>query len=177
MEATSVYGIATGGIFIVLVSVRLISLLLKSTSVVSVWIVMHFIYRNWLSRHHLISPWTCVSAIRYLLYTAANLLVLCFWPSIIANIGHWAGRLLLINMAVLFTGSPLIYFADIIGVSLRASCCIHRAAAWMSGMLLACHVTIIVIMAWGDFDLQKINNIFAIIVCFSSAVCISLTCQ
>ncbi|GFF47953.1 metalloreductase transmembrane component, putative [Aspergillus udagawae] len=33
----------------------------------------------------------------------------------------------------------------------------------MSGMLLACHVIIMVIMTWGDFDLQKIDNIFTII--------------
>ncbi|KAH2301342.1 hypothetical protein KXV47_002300 [Aspergillus fumigatus] len=98
MEATSVYGIAAGGFFIALVSVRLVSLLLS-----------------------------------------------------------------LINMAVLFAGSPLVYLADIIGVSLRASRRIHRAAGWMSGMLLACHVTIMVIMKWRDFHIQKIDNIFAII--------------
>ncbi|KAH1894043.1 hypothetical protein KXW40_005924 [Aspergillus fumigatus] len=164
MEATSVYGIAAGGIFIVLVSVRLISLLLRYTSVVSVWIAIHLIYPYLLGRHRLVGPWTRVSVIGHLIYVAANVFVLCFQPSTIANIGHRAGRLSLINMAVLFAGSPLVYLADIIGVSLRASRRIHRATAWMSGMLLACHVTIMVIMGWGDFNIQKIDNIFAIIV-------------
>jgi hypothetical protein len=177
MDATSVYGIAAGGIFIVLVFVRLISLLLRFTSVVSVWIAIHLIYPYFLGRHSLIGPWTRVSVIGHLLYVAANLFVLCFRPSTVANIGHRAGRLSLINMAVLFSGSPLVYLADIIGVSLRASRRIHRAAAWMSGMLLACHVTIMVIMGWGDFNIQKIDNIFAIIVCFSSGVRTNLTCQ
>lgn len=175
MEATSVYGIAAGGFFIALVSVRLVSLLLRFTSVVSVWIAIHLIYPYLLGRHSLMGPWTRVSVIGHLLYVAANLFVLCFRPSTVANVGHRAGRLSLINMAVLFAGSPLVYLADIIGVSLRASRRIHRAAGWMSGMLLACHVTIMVIMKWRDFHIQKIDNIFAIIVCFSPAVRTSLT--
>jgi hypothetical protein len=177
MEATNVYGIAAGGILIVLAFVRLVSFLSRFTSVVSVWIAVHFIYPYLLGRHRLIGPWTRFSAIGHLLYVAANLLALCFRPSTIANVGHRAGRLSLINMAVLFAGSPLVYFADIIGVSLRASRRIHRAAAWMAAMLLACHVTIMAIKGWEDFDLQKIDNIFAIVVCFSSAVRTSLTCQ
>ncbi|KAH2651742.1 hypothetical protein KXV32_004281 [Aspergillus fumigatus] len=119
MEATSVYGIAAGGFFIALVSVRLVSLLLRFTSVVSVWIAIHLIYPYLLGRHSLMGPWTRVSVIGHLLYVAANLFVLCFRPSTVANVGHRAGRLSLINMAVLFAGSPLVYLADIIGVSLR----------------------------------------------------------
>jgi hypothetical protein len=77
MDATSVYGIAAGGIFIVLVFVRLISLLLRFTSVVSVWIATHLIYPYLLGRHSLIGPWTRASVIGHLLYVAANLFVLC----------------------------------------------------------------------------------------------------
>jgi hypothetical protein len=83
----------------------------------------NFIYPYLLGRHRVISPWTRVSVIGHLLYVSANLLTLRFRPSMIANVGHWAGVLSLVNMAVLFAGSPLVYFAGIVGVSLRASHC------------------------------------------------------
>ncbi|GFF47949.1 LOW QUALITY PROTEIN: metalloreductase transmembrane component, putative [Aspergillus udagawae] len=85
MEATSVYGIAAGGILIILIFVRFISFLLKFTSVVSIWIAAHFIYPYLLGRHRLIGPWTRVSVIGHLLYVAANLLALCFRPSTLAQ--------------------------------------------------------------------------------------------
>lgn len=50
------YGITTSGIFITLISIRLISLLLRFTSVVSVWIIIYLIYPYLLSYYSLISP-------------------------------------------------------------------------------------------------------------------------
>lgn len=93
MDVTSMYGIAAGGILLVLVFVRLLSLLLSFTSVVSVLIAKHLTYPYFLGRHRLVGPWTRASVIGHLLYAAANLLALCFQPSSVTSVGHRAGKL------------------------------------------------------------------------------------
>lgn len=50
------YRIATSGIFITLISIRLVSLLLRFTSVMSVWIIIYLIYLYLLSCYSLINP-------------------------------------------------------------------------------------------------------------------------
>lgn len=159
------YAIAAGGSLAILVSVRIIFHLLRFTGTISVIVSKHLTYPYALNRHRLIGPWTRAGLLLHLFYAAVNSFFLCFQVSSVAHAGSRSGRLSLINMVVLFAGSPLSLFADALGVSLSACRQIHRAAAWMTSLLLLFHSIVMVVVKQRTFSLHKLDNLLAVIVC------------
>ncbi|KAJ5917584.1 hypothetical protein N7466_011138 [Penicillium verhagenii] len=75
-----------------------------------------------------------------------------------------AGTLAVINMGFLFLAHHLAFLGNILGIPLVSCKRMHQAAGWMTGMLLALHVLLAMIVEENSWTLSKKRNLFAFIV-------------
>ncbi|KAL4899387.1 hypothetical protein BDW74DRAFT_189392 [Aspergillus multicolor] len=165
MDIPKMYATAAGGILVATVLIKLIPPCVRWASV-QVNNCLYYPYPYFIERHNFVGPWTWTSFVGHLLYLTSNLVALAYQTSSIAQFGVRAGKLSLANMIVLYAGSPL----EFLGMSLRAYGRIHRAAAWMSGLLLTGHVIVAVTVQRETILPSESRYLFAII----SAGCIAI---
>lgn len=162
MEATEIYAIAAGGIFVLLILVKVLLCFSHLTTTISVFISRHLTYPYLINRHCLFGPWTRFSVLSHFLYVAVNIFCLCFPKLLASDAGQRAGVLALINMVFLFAGVHLSFVADLLGISLRKYQALHRASGWMVTGLSVLHTVVMVDQA--TYSLDGARNLFAIIV-------------
>ncbi|KAL3469008.1 hypothetical protein BJX99DRAFT_252324 [Aspergillus californicus] len=158
MDAITAYGVAAGGCILLIILFRIIF-----SSRVSMLVAYYLTYRFVIKRSRFAGPWTRAGFISYFVYLIINLLVLALKSRSLVDAARGAGELSLINMTILYTGSPLSFMADWLGVSIYTYRRIHQAAAWMSGSLMAFHVVVLLFIKWDDFKPGDFDTIFAII--------------
>lgn len=163
MEFMILYAIAAGGIFFLLVLVRIAPSFKPLAEALSRLVAKHLAYSHLLGRHRLIGPWTRLAALLFLAYGVINTFFVTFRASSTNEIGRRAGTLSLLNMALLYPFTQLGLFAHVIGLSLSTCRRVHGAAAWMTSALLALHI-IIAILDQQKFSLHEQSNLFAVIV-------------
>ncbi|KAL4767993.1 hypothetical protein BDW60DRAFT_226019 [Aspergillus nidulans var. acristatus] len=157
MDIPAKYAVAAGGILLATVLIRMLPPFVS-------WIqaqttkCLNYPYPYFIRRRRLVGPWTWANLVCHMLYLSGNLVALAFQTSSLGQLGLRAGKLSLINMTVLFAGSML----GFLGMSLHACRCIHRAAAWMSGSMLTCHVIVAVVLWRKDFSPGDFQNLCAI---------------
>ncbi|KAL3428786.1 putative metalloreductase transmembrane component [Aspergillus tetrazonus] len=157
MDIPAKYAVAAGGILLATVLIRMLPPFIS-------WIqaqmtkCLNYPYPYFIRRRRLVGPWTWTSFFCHMLYLSGNLVALAFQTSSLGQLGLRAGKISLVNMTVLFAGSLL----GFLGMSLHACRRIHRAAAWMSGLMLACHVVIAVVVWRKDFSPSEFHNLCAI---------------
>lgn len=160
MDAVNIYGIAIGGILLLLTVARLRPALSNLARVLSILMSKYLVYPYILNRHRWFGPWTCAGIIQCLVYGAVNCVVILYNVHTYDEASVRAGRLALVNMTVLFMAPHLSVLADILGISLEACQWIHRAAGWMTCALVTTHVLTI----QQDVDPKQGEILFAIIV-------------
>ncbi|KAL3430339.1 hypothetical protein BDV09DRAFT_189338 [Aspergillus tetrazonus] len=139
MDVPANYAVAAGGILLATVLIRMLPPFIS-------WIqaqttkCLNYPYPYLIRRRRFVGPWTWASFFCHMLYLSGNLVALASQTSSLGQLGLRAGKLSLVNMTVLFAGSLL----GSLGMSLPACRRIHRAAAWMSGLILTCHVVMAV---------------------------------
>jgi predicted ferric reductase len=159
MDIPAKYAVAAGGFLLATVLIRMLPPFVS-------WIqaqttkCLNYPYPYLIRRRRLVGPWTWASLVCHMLYLSGNLVAIAFQTSSLSQLGLRAGKLSLVNMTVLFAGSLL----GFLGISLHACRRIHRAAAWMSGLMLACHVVIAVVVWRKDFSPSEFHNLCAITV-------------
>jgi hypothetical protein len=164
MDITSIYAATAGGVFISLFLLRIRPYLMQLTSITLLLIAEHLTYPFLLRRYAVVGPWTRGGVLIHLIYAAINLLCLCFRALSLVNTAHRAGTLSLINMVALFASGHLSFYPATLGISRRICQQIHRATAWMAGILLSFHIIVMMEVTQGKFPLDKPNNLFGLIV-------------
>jgi hypothetical protein len=163
MEFMTLYAIAAGGIFLLLVLVRIAPSFKPLAEALSRWVAKHLAYPYLLGRHRLIGPWTRLAVLLSLAYGVINIFFVTFRASSTSEIGRRAGTLSLLNMALLYPFMQLGLFADVLGLSFDTCRRVHGAAAWMTSALLALHI-VVAMLDQQKFSLHEQNNLFAVIV-------------
>ena len=102
-------------------------------------------------------------------YTAVDLFYVSFRASTISDAGLRAGSLAVVNMVPLFAGAHLAFFADRLGISLRAVRVVHRSADFMAFSLVLLHVLVIA-ASNVPIPLNGPRNLFAVIVCIAPLI-------
>jgi hypothetical protein len=128
MDTTDIYAIAAGGILLFLILARVLLYLSRLITVVSIFVLKHFIYLYFINCHCLLKPWTRFYVLSHLLYVAVNVFCLCFLKFLASDAGRRAGVLSLVNMIPLFARVHLSFIADLLGISLSKFRGLHRAA-------------------------------------------------
>lgn len=160
MDAVNIYGIAVGGILLLLIAARLRPALCNLARVLSILVSKYLVYPYVLNRHRWFGPWTWAGIIKCLVYAASNCVVVLYNVQTYEEASIRAGRLALVNMTVLFMAPHPSVLANILGISLEACQWIHRAAGWMTCALVTAHVLTI----QQDVDPKHREILFAIIV-------------
>lgn len=174
MEFMTLYAIAAGSIFLLLVLVRiapwfeplaeaLSRFVAKQAEALSRCVAKHLAYPYLLGRHRLIGPWTRLAVILSLVYGFVNIFFVTFRASSTSEMGRRAGTLSLLNMALLYPFMQLGLFADVLGLSFDTCRRVHGAAAWMTSALLALHI-VVAMLDHQKFSLHEQSNLFAVIV-------------
>ncbi|KUL81468.1 hypothetical protein ZTR_10368 [Talaromyces verruculosus] len=171
MDAVNIYGIAVGGILLLLIVARLRRALCDLARVLSILVSKYLVYPYMLNRHRWFGPWTWAGIIKCLVYGASNCVVVLYNVHTYEEASIRAGRLALVNMTVLFMVPHLSVLADILGIPLEACQWIHRAAGWMTCALVTTHVLTI----QQDVDPKQGEILFAIIGAVSLAMIIIST--
>jgi hypothetical protein len=167
MELLSFCAISIGGFLSILVLVRLASFLTESADVVSLFISKHLIYPYLVDRHRICGPWSRANLLLCFAYAALHVFFISFRTTNAEIAGYRAGTLAVINLALLIPTTHLSFLADIIGVSLVACRRMHRVVGWMSGMLLAFHITLAMTIGQREWNLNNQSNLFALFVSFT----------
>lgn len=165
MDFMVFYAIAVGVILAMLFSIRIAPSLLKLKNALSFIISKYLTYPNLWDRHKLVAPWTRAESLVYLVYAVTNVLFVAFKAPSAMIAGHRAGTLTLINMGFLFLTPHLSLLADALGVTLVVCQRTHRSVGWMTGILLAFHVTMATLARQQGWSLGEQRNVFAFIVC------------
>lgn len=160
MDAVNIYGIAIGGILLLLVVARLRPALCDLARVISILVSKYLVYPYLLNRHRWFGPWTWADIIKCLVYGASNCVVILYNVHTYEEATVRAGRLALVNMTVLFMAPHLSILADILGIPLEVCQWVHRAAGWMTCTLATTHVLTI----QQDVDPKQREILFGIIV-------------
>jgi hypothetical protein len=185
MEYMILYAIAAGGIFLLLVLVRiapwfgllaealsrfvakqaeaLSRFVAKKAEALSRCVAKHLAYPYLLGRHRLIGPWTRLAVLLSLAYGLVNIFFVTFRASSSSEMSRRAGTLSLLNMALLYPFMQLGVFADVLGLSFDTCRSVHGAAAWMTSALLALHI-VVAMLDQQKFSLHEQSNLFAVIV-------------
>ncbi|KAL4984460.1 hypothetical protein BDW68DRAFT_190474 [Aspergillus falconensis] len=158
MDIPAKYAIAAGGIFLATVLIRMLPPFVCWVSA-QVTKCLNYPYPYFIRRHRHVGPWTWASFFCHLLYLSGNLVAVAFQTPSLRQFGLRAGKLTLVNMIVLFAGSLFSF----LGMSLHACRRIHRAASWMSGLMLTCHVATAMAVQRKDFPPGEFHNVLAII--------------
>lgn len=163
MDAVNIYGTAAGGILILFILARLRPAFCDLVRIFSILVSKYLVYLYVLNRHRWFGPWTWAGIIKNLVYGALNCVVILYRVHTWEDATVRAGRLALVNMAVLFMTPQLSVMADILGISLQTCWWIHRAAGWMTFALAITHTLSI----QKSVNPQQAEILFAIIVCCS----------
>jgi hypothetical protein len=163
MEFMTLYTIAAGGIFLLLVLVQIALLFKPLAEALSRWVAKHLAYLYLLGRHQLIGPWTQLAVLLSLAYGVINIFFVTFRASSTSEISRRAGTLSLLNIALLYPFMQLGLFTDVLGLSFDTCRRVHGAAAWMTSALLALHI-VVAMLDQQKFLLHEQNNLFAVIV-------------
>jgi hypothetical protein len=143
MNIFSIYSITAGGVFISLFLLRIRPYLVQFSNIISIPIAKYLTYPFLLRRYKVVGPWTCGGVLIHMLYAAMNIFCLGFQASSLVDAVKRAGTLSLVNMIVLFASGHFSFYSDILGISRRTCQQIHRATAWMAGILLALHIIVV----------------------------------
>lgn len=170
MEITQIYGIAIGGVLVLLVLLNLRPHLEAFLEAVSLLVSKHLTYPRIVDRHRYFGPWSRADVVLPLFYTTANIFCVSFRAPSMLTAGLRAADLSLINMVLNFAGFHLCLLADILGVSLSTYKRIHRSSGIMSVSLLLFHILTIV-WSRNPFPLQVVENLWGLIVSYSSNKC------
>ncbi|KAA8652089.1 ferric reductase family protein [Aspergillus tanneri] len=84
--------------------------------------------------------------------------------------GRRAGELALVNLVFPLSAIHLSYLADLLGITWRTCCKIHRATGWMAVALLLFHVVVVVQAQEFSFPLREMQNLFTMIATISLGV-------
>jgi hypothetical protein len=140
MDIFSIYAVTAGGVFISLFLLRIRPYLVRFSNIISIPIAKYLTYPFIIRRYKVVGPWTCSGVLIHMLYVAMNIFCLCFQALSLVDAVKRAGTLSLVNMIVLFASGHFSFYSDILGISRRTCQQIHRATAWMAGILLALHI-------------------------------------
>ena len=142
MEATQIYAIAAGSIFVVLTILNLLLCILQKFYACNMLLLRHLIYPFFIRRHRFVGPWTRLGALLRVIYLTANIFLSIFPVLSLSEVANRAGHLSLINMMPLFFGPHLSFLADIVGVPLHTYQSLHGASAAMTVVLGVTHVVL-----------------------------------
>ena len=140
MEATQIYAITAGGIFVILAIINFLLSIMQKLHACNMIILKHLLYPFFIRRHRLIGPWTRVDALWRILYLTTNVLFSVFPLLSMTRTAKRAGHISLINMIPLFLGPHLSFLADILGLRLHTYMILHSASAAMTLTLGVVHV-------------------------------------
>ena len=142
MEATQIYAIAAGSIFVLLTVLNSLLCILQKLYACNMLLLRHLIYPFLIRRHRFVGPWTRLGVLLRLIYLIANIFLSIFPVLSLSEAAGRAGRLSLINMIPLFFGPHFSFLADVIGVPLHTYQSLHGASAAMTVLLGATHVVL-----------------------------------
>lgn len=142
MEATQIYAITAGSVFVILTILNLVLFIVHKIYIFHTIILQHLIYPFFIRRHGLIGPWTRYGALWRVLYLTMNICFSIFPIVSMKKIAKRAGHVSLINMIPLFFGPHLSFLADIFGVPLQTYRSLHGASAAMTVTLGVLHVVL-----------------------------------
>lgn len=168
MEFTIFYAIAAVFLLGTLFLIRIRSFFANLLKVFSFLATKHFTYPYLWGRHRLIGPCTRADALSYVAYAVTNVVFIAFDNPPTATARNRAGTMSLINMNFLFLAHNLEFLANAMGVSLKTCKRIHRAAGWMTGILLSLHIIMTMILERNRWSLRETSNLSALIVCLTS---------
>ena len=140
MEATQIYAIAAGSVFIILTIINALLSIMQKLHACNMIILKHFFYPFFIRRHRFIGPWTRVDALWRVLYLTINILFVVFPLLPMTKTAKRAGHISLINMIPLFLGPHLSFLADILGLQLHSYQLLHGVSAAMTFTLGIVHV-------------------------------------
>jgi hypothetical protein len=162
MEITQVYALAV-------VSIFTFFLISNLRSFLDSYVTQLFIYPRIIRRYRYFGPWSPAGVILQLAYAAMNLFCASFKAPNILVVSSRAANLSLINMIPIFAGAHQSFLADVLGVSLNTYQRVHRSTGTIAFLLLVFHIASVVAKRT-HFPLQVAENVWAVIVRFSSVV-------
>lgn len=166
MDALAIYAIATGGIFAGLILTQILSIFINWTNLLSVLVSRYLALPFVVHRHRLWGPWSRASVLLHVSYAVINIFLIFFRIESLTGAGHRAGELALVNLIFPLSATHLSYLADLLGITWRTCCRIHRATGWMAVALLSFHIIAEVQAQQFSFPLSQSQNLFTMIVCF-----------
>ncbi|KAL4772515.1 hypothetical protein BDW60DRAFT_216515 [Aspergillus nidulans var. acristatus] len=141
MDIPAKYAVAAGGILLATVLIRMLPPFVSWIQV-QMTKCLNYPYLYFIRCCRLVGPWTWASFFCHMLYLSGSLVALAFQTLSL----------------VLFAGLLL----GFLGMLLHACRRIHHAAAWISGLMLACHAVIAVVVWRKDFSPSEFHNLCAI---------------
>ena len=177
MQTVEIYAIAAGGILVALASFSLFPQLRPAFRRLSLLGSKYLTYPHLIHRHRLLGPCSRADILAQAVYVTANVLCFSFKASDFQKAGLRAGTLALVNVIPLFAGFDFGRLADILGLPLEKMRGVHVSAGVMSVVLMAIHVSTVLVQKV-PFGLREGKNVFAVIVSrgWSVMLAVSLTC-
>lgn len=165
MDALAIYAITAGGILgsLFFLGWTLWVIANWSTSF-SVLYARHLSVPFIVHTHQFGGPWTRVGIFLHVSYAAINVFLVFFRMQSLADAGSRAGELALINLIFPLSTIHLNFFADLLGITWRTCCRIHRATGWMAIALLSFHIVAAVQMREFSFSFHESANLFTMLV-------------
>ncbi|KAJ5640294.1 uncharacterized protein N7484_008156 [Penicillium longicatenatum] len=170
MNILAIYAIAAGGFCIALFLIQTRSILINCTESFSVLLYRHLILPVVISRHRVCGPWTRAGVLVHISYIAINIALVFFRTDSLVDAGRRAGELALINTIFPLSGAHLSYIAELLGITWRTCCKIHRATGWMTVILLSFHVIAEAQSKNFSFSLVESRNLLTMIGAISIGV-------
>lgn len=168
MNILAIYAIAAGGFCIALFLIQTRSILINCTESLSVLLYRHLILPVIINRHRVCGPWTRAGVLVHISYIIINVALVFFRTDSLVEAGRRAGELALINTIFPLSGGHLSYIAELLGITWRTCCKIHRATGWMTVILLSFHVMAEAQSKNFSFSLSESRNLLTMIVSFLS---------
>ncbi|KAJ5982690.1 hypothetical protein N7451_012790 [Penicillium sp. IBT 35674x] len=170
MNIAAIYAIAAGGFCIALFLVQTRSTLINCTESLSVLLYRHLILPVVINRHRVCGPWTRAGVLVHIAYITINIALVFLRTVSLVESGRRAGELALINMIFPLSAAHLSYIAELLGITWRTCCKIHRATGWMTVTLLSFHVIAEVQSKNFSFSLGENRNLLTMIGAISIGV-------
>lgn len=164
MDALAIYAITAGGILGSLFLGRTLWVIANRSTSFSVLYARHLSVPFIVHTHQFGGPWTRVGIFLHVSYAAINVFLVFFRKQSLADAGSRAGELALINLIFPLSTIHLSYLADLLGITWRTCCRIHRATGWMAIALLSFHIVAAVQMRGFSFSFHESANLFTMLV-------------
>ncbi|KAB8227897.1 ferric reductase family protein [Aspergillus alliaceus] len=163
MDALAIYAITAGGILVGLFLTRTLSIIASWSNLFSVLYSRHLSLPFVVHRHRLWGPWTRASLFLHISYIAVNIFLVFFHTQSLTDAGRRAGELALINLIFPLSTIHLSYLADLLGITWRACCRIHRATGWVAIAMLLFHIVATVQAREFTFPFRELPNLFTVL--------------